>query len=743
MLLPRRDTARGPEGIGGAENTVNQISMATPKLQVLPKSTDLPGGDRSSDIYRRAGLRRAALRLLAIERSEEIYPALLEEIVALGFRRALVTTVNFESGQLKPAAALNCSEAFQRRFDTSLYAMENPIVSSLHSLTPVVIPATSKAAAIYCHPVLYRNSTLCWEAERERRTDCIALLNFHQERKFNLQEQVCAVCNMRAYMAQVAVELPAKPSDAAIAELKALIELANRYLSRLFKVEHYYNRMYDMEIIIDQMDTVMKSMSEPVILTDGQHRVIMQNKAAEKFFKVPEPEELGGEVSAGAAHAVELNNLLFSAMLSSMAVSGSDDPHDLTLVDIHEGEEKLFEALCARTYSKDGARGGLVTVMRDVTDLRRADEELRENLQKLADAEEVLRQDRDRLNLIVENVGDPIVVCNNAAKVVVLDALAQELFGPMKDPMRDPLQLQNQAKFDAFIMGFTFSFEGKQEGRLQLVNPRTLAEIEYDVKSGKIYDERGQVAYTVTVLRDLTAFRKVEQLKMERRMLEVEKFAATGRLAGTLAHEVNNPLEAIKNAIFLVQDYIMPDGREAYDILRNETERVGRIVRQMLGLYRAGAQAGNVDINAVVDDTLLLFQRQLERSGLTIVKELGVLPPVVGSADQFRQVLTNLVVNAQDSMSAGGKLVLKTRHIPSPDGLHGLVRVIVADTGTGIPRALLKTVFEPFVTTKGERGTGLGLFIVKGIVENHSGRLKVRSKESKGTVFKIDLPVVR
>ncbi len=219
---------------------------------------------------------------------------------------------------------------------------------------------------------------------------------------------------------------PHSAATADIAELRSLIELANRYLSRLFKVEHYYNRMMDMETVIAQMQTVMESMTDPVILTDPQHRVITQNKAAERFFKVPE------EVSEGRVRAVELNNLLFSAALSSMVVSGNDSSRDMTLVDAIEGDEVLFEAVSAPSLRPDGRHTGMVTVLRDVTDLRRADEELRANYDRLRQAEEVVRQDRDRLNLIIENVGDPIVVCDRDAKVVLLDPLAQDLLGSEK-----------------------------------------------------------------------------------------------------------------------------------------------------------------------------------------------------------------------------------------------------------------------------------------------------------------------
>jgi PAS domain S-box-containing protein len=700
---------------------------------------------------------RAAFRLLSAERSDEIYPILMEEIVALGFNRALVVALDLESGEIRPVAAINCSPSYQQKFTTALWQGENPVVGVLRSLKPSVIPKMGTSGrAVYCHPLIYKNRNPCWEAERGNRF-CLAVQNFHKPGALEISEQVCRSCEMRAYASAVIAEMPSDPPARLMTDVKSLIEVANGYLSRLFKVDHYYNRMRDSDVTIAQMQTLMQSMADPVILTDAQHRVIAQNRAAERFFKLPEK-----EVTEGAARAVELNNLLFSAALSSMAVSGSSDAsRDLTLVDIHEGEEVLFEAVTAPSFSRDGMRSGLVTVMRDVTDLRRADQEFRASMERLREAQEVVRQDRDLMHMVIENVGDPIIVADGSARVVLLDSLAQELFGRIVESMSGPIRLDtvdprivnNQVKLDAYLQAFTFSFAARQDGNMRLYSLENKGEVDFDTRSGKIYDKRGQVSYTITVLRDLSAFRKLEQLKMERRMIEMEKFAATGRLAGTIAHEVNNPMEAIKNAIFLLQGVMKPDAQPIYEILKNETDRVARIIRQMLGLYRHSEQVGTIDVNTVVEDTLVLFSRQLERSGIRVEKDMPKLPPIVGSPDQFRQVVSNLVINARDSMvtslegdSASTRtavLKIRTRHLPAPDGIHGWVRLTIADTGTGIPPEIIKTIFEPFVSTKGEKGTGLGLWIVKGIIENHSGRMRVKSHLGKGTVFKIDLPVVR
>jgi len=684
-------------------------------------------------VDQRSSSESAALRLLSAERSEEVFPILLEEIVFLGFPRALVLEADFDTGEVKPIASLNCDKAYLRKFTTSLWASENPIITVLQNLKPGIVRSESKEASLYAVPMIYRSRTRCWEAERERRRDCLAVQNFQLTRKFQIQEQVCDGCGMRGYASLVLGEVQKNGPESQLRQFRNLVERANRYLARLFKVEHYYNRMRDMDVTISRMRTVMQSMADPVILTDNQHRVIIQNKAAERFFRVPEG------VSEGGKRAVEFNNLLFSAALSSMVVSASDASRDLTLVDVMEGEEVLFEAVCAPTVTRDGTRTGMVTVMRDVTDLRRADQEVRANLEKLQAAEEVVRQDRDRLNLVIENVGDPIVVADNSARIVLLDPLAKELFG--SGETRHPQVVKNQAKLDAFLTAFTFSFVDKENKSLYLYHPSSRTEIEYAARSGKIYDARGQVAYTVTVLRDFSTWKKLEQLQLERRMLEMEKFAATGRLAGTIAHEINNPMEAIKNAIYLLKGKLDSPSEPIYEVLKSETDRITRIVRQMLGLYRNAGQLGSFDLNSVVEDTLTLFGRPLAKTGVNIDKQLAQLPPMKGSADQFRQLLSNLVVNSRDSMPSGGKLVIRTGHIRAADGVHGWIKIVVADTGTGIPKELQTSMFEPFVSTKGEKGTGLGLWIVKGIVENHNGRIQVRSAVGKGTIFKLAFPI--
>jgi signal transduction histidine kinase len=682
----------------------------------------------------RSSSQSAVLRLLRAERAEEIFPVLLEQAVFLGFTRAAVLDVDFDSGEIKAIASLNFPAGALKQLETSLWASEHPLVSALLNLQPALLPdGKIRRGAYSSYPLIFRSRTRCLEAERERRAECLAVQNADPRRKIQIQEQVCAACGIRSYISVLVGELGRTTGPAQLRRFRDLAQQGNQCLARLFKSAHYSKRVREMETTISRMSAVMESMADPVILTDNQHHVVIQNRAAERFFRMPPA------VSEGGRRAVEFNNLLFSAALSSMEVSASDSSRDLTLVDVMEGEEVLFEAVCAPTYANH-TRTGMVTVMRDVTDLRRADQELRSNLEKLRAAEEIVRQDRDRLNLVIENVGDPIVVADNSARIVLLDALAKELLGSA-DSARPAEVLKNEAKLDAYLTGFTFSFLDRQNKAIHLYSPGAGREIEYAARSGKIYDARGQVAYTVTVLRDFSAWKRLEQLEMERRMLEMEKFAATGKLAGTIAHEINNPMEAIKNAIYLLKNRLDEESQPIYEALKNETDRVTRIVRQMLGLYRHVGELGRFDLNAIVEDALALYARPLEKNNISISQRLGQLPPMKGSADQFRQLLSNLLVNSQDSMAGGGQLSIRTRYTKSLRGGYGQTSLVIADSGSGISKEIRNTMFEPFVSTKGEKGTGLGLWIVKGIVESHCGRIQARSTVGRGTVLKMIFPV--
>src|SRR5436305_2791244 len=183
--------------------------MATAELRFQP--------DDASRRRMTTQRRPAVLRLLEAERSEEIFPLLLEEIIALGYPRALAVDVNFDTGDVTPAAALKWPRQSLQNFTTALWMSEHQLVNILHTNRPAVLQKSSlHNKPVYIHPILYSNRNLCWEADRLRTASCLAVQNFRKEKRIRLEDQVCSTCDMRAYSAVVVVEVPRNPDQHAI-----------------------------------------------------------------------------------------------------------------------------------------------------------------------------------------------------------------------------------------------------------------------------------------------------------------------------------------------------------------------------------------------------------------------------------------------------------------------------------------------------------------------------------------------
>jgi len=235
-----------------------------------------------------------------------------------------------------------------------------------------------------------------------------------------------------------------------------------------------------------------------------------------------------------------------------------------------------------------------------------------------------------------------------------------------------------------------------------------------------------------------------EELQREREALhQSEKLAAIGTLSAGLTHEINNPLGIITARIDVMLEEADAHGLPAevkndLAVLRRNAQRVARIAQGLLSFARqTPAERVALDLNQVVEETLLLVEKQAAKEGITIARELAVaLPPVLGNANQLQQVLLNLINNAREVMARGGVLTVATEVVAGP---AGAVRCRVSDTGPGIPPEHLPKLFDPFFTTK-PGGTGLGLSVTYGIVRDHEGVLEVQSELGKGSHFIVAFP---
>jgi PAS domain S-box-containing protein len=269
------------------------------------------------------------------------------------------------------------------------------------------------------------------------------------------------------------------------------------------------------------------------------------------------------------------------------------------------------------------------------------------------------------------------------------------------------------------------------------------ARIAVDISLSPIRNQRGEVIGASSIAHDITSQRRSEEA-----LRRNEKLATAGRLAAAVAHEINNPLEAVINLIYLARH--RPDSQDQYlEMAEREVLRVAAIAQQMLGFVREGSSASPLNVAATLDDVLKLYLRQLNAKRIQVEKQYDRGVEIRGFAGELRQLFSNLILNALDALEIGGRLTLHVAHGRewSNEGGNGAhrtgARITIADSGSGIEPADLTHIFEPFYSTKGDSGTGLGLWLSHGIVQKHEGSIRVRSRTtagSSGTVFSIFLP---
>jgi PAS domain S-box-containing protein len=488
---------------------------------------------------------------------------------------------------------------------------------------------------------------------------------------------------------------------------------------------------------------MVNSVADPVLVTDAQNDILHLNRRAEHLFRSSDEE------SAGKRRAVWMNNFLFTAALSAwnLDTASRATNREVTLVDPVEGTELIYEVITMPAINHRIGERGVVSVLKDVTDIRHMTEELARSAQRIETADLQMKAERDRLDLVLRSVPNPIIVVDNDNQIITLNAAAQRLFAPTSDSgRRDQLALANDARFSSFLSQLRLEPSATKRGEVMLTDPETEEHLEMEVTAADVRGPHGTVVATVTAMQDVGRLRELERRRLEQVLFDTEKLAATGRLAASIAHEINNPLEAVQNSLYLLSRSV-PEGapeRSFLDIATRETQRMSRILRQMLGFYRPTTSMAPTDVNALVVEAETLVAKRLRENGVRIEKDLlPTLPLIRASADQLKQVLLNLLLNATEAMPNGGRLIVATHtglgelDAHSPD----VVRIDVRDTGTGISEEAVARIFEPFFSTKMQKGTGLGLWVSHGIVQAHGGTLKVRSRAGQGTTFTITLPI--
>jgi len=358
-----------------------------------------------------------------------------------------------------------------------------------------------------------------------------------------------------------------------------------------------------------------------------------------------------------------------------------------------------------------------------------------------------MREREEWFRVTLGSIGDAVIATDEQGNVIFINPVAEGLTGVKMSegqgqPIRKVFSIFNEQTRKAVENPVAKVLElGRVMG---LANHTILQHVDghmipIEDSAAPIYDDQRKLRGVVMVFRDVTAEKQAQDV-----MRKAEKLAAAGRLAATVAHEINNPLEAVCNLIYIVKNTAsLPQETVGYlNMAEQELDRVSHITRQTLGFYRDSSEAGPVQVRSVIESVLKLYENKIRSKSIAVELDLAECPLVHGMHGELKQLVANLVSNAADAVGRGGKIRIAT----SPASLENEkgVEIKVADNGPGVPAENRAHIFEPFFTTKEDVGTGLGLWVCKEIAERHGGKVQLSlSKDGGlgGAVFTVFLPL--
>ncbi|HZP06482.1 MAG TPA: PAS domain S-box protein [Terracidiphilus sp.] len=355
------------------------------------------------------------------------------------------------------------------------------------------------------------------------------------------------------------------------------------------------------------------------------------------------------------------------------------------------------------------------------------------------EAEEAQR----RLAVIVKCSDDAIISKDLNGIVTSWNPAAEKLFGYTAQEMIGlpitaiiPPELQHDEQDILAAIGRGHTIDHFDTIRLTKSGER----IQVSVTISPVRDENGNIVGAAKIARDITRQKQTEQA-----VRTTERLAAVGRLAATVAHEINNPLASVTNLIYLSkQSAVRHDVKDFLTSAEEELERISHLTKQTLGFYRESKEATAIRLGDIVTSTISVFAAKARNKGVSVEPEVRSDPEIYALASELRQVIGNLLSNSIDAVEIGGRIRLRVSAISTSGLFSKGVRLTVADSGPGIPDEVRAHIFEPFFTTKRDVGTGLGMWICKSIVDRYCGSIKIRSttEEGKtGTVISIVFPL--
>lgn len=358
-----------------------------------------------------------------------------------------------------------------------------------------------------------------------------------------------------------------------------------------------------------------------------------------------------------------------------------------------------------------------------------------------------LYESREWLHTTLRSIGDAVIACDVDGAVEFMNTLAEELTGW---PMGEAKGKQLQTVFHIINEVTREEAENPVEKVRRLNTVIGLAnhtaliarngtEYVIDDSAAPIRDKSGNMTGIVLVFRDVT-----DQKRTEAALIANEKLAVAGRLAASIAHEIHNPLDSVANLHYLLAREEDPIKRKEYlDMAQQELKRTMQISRTMLNLYREPNAPVDVDLRELLEGVLLLLQRRLDNQNISVREEFSDGFVVEGFPAELRQVFANLIANAVDAAGAGGKILIRMHGVPAEEFRGAGAMIEIIDSGSGISDQASQKLFQPFFTTKGDQGTGLGLWVSMGIVQKHGGTIRIENSidpELRGANARVYLP---
>ena len=358
-----------------------------------------------------------------------------------------------------------------------------------------------------------------------------------------------------------------------------------------------------------------------------------------------------------------------------------------------------------------------------------------------------------RLRAILASLGEAVVVCDLNGGIELMNPAAERLSGwSQAEAVRKPFDtafpvraVEANVAPESPIAAIQREPRPVTSTEPLLLQRRDGTEVNLDQSGAPIYERGGKLSGVVLVLRDVT-----QQRRTQAALLASEKLAVAGRLAATIAHEIHNPLDSVANLLYLMKTGGSAEENESFlDTARAELDRATQISRSLLGMYRESRTAVSLDVSSLIESVLLLLQHRFIQSSLEVRTNLLSPAIVTGFPVELRQVFTNLLANAAEASPAGGKITITVAAsaAPLPDETSETPRpgilVTIEDQGAGITQDVREQLFQPFFSTKGEAGTGLGLWVSKGIVQKHDGIIELVSHTGSadhGTAISVFLP---